>query len=204
MFHQWGLPKSIRTDNGDPFGVSTRDVIPIMSLWLKAWGIQPILNRPRHPQDNAKVERMQDTSQRWAEINKALDIQDLQKRLEVIIKEHLDKYPVKRLGNTCRKQVFPDLYQKQRPFDENKFDSKAAYTFLAEKTLQRKVAQSGTISLYGKVFQVHQKFNKQFVFLKFIPHKLGWDILNSKKEIIKHFKDERFSENNIFLLTVCQ
>jgi transposase InsO family protein len=77
LFTKWGLPKAFRTDNGMPFGLPSRDSIPIMSLWLKGWGIHPILNRPKHPQDNAKVERAQGTSSRWAEIDKATDIIDL-------------------------------------------------------------------------------------------------------------------------------
>lgn len=204
MFHQWGLPGAVRTDNGDPFGITTRDVIPIMSLWLKGWGVQPILNRPRHPQDNAKVERTQQTSIRWAEIHKAIDIQDLQIRLDTIIKEHLDLYPVKRLGNLSRTKVFPNIYLKQRVFDENNFNLEIALNFLSDKTLQRKVANNGTISLYAKVFQVHAKFKKQLVFAKFNPTKGGWDIVNTNNESIKFIKDDRFSKEKIILLTVCQ
>lgn len=204
MFHKWGLPKAVKTDNGDPFGVPTRDVIPIMSLWLKGWGIQPILNRPRHPQDNAKVERTQGTSSRWAEIHKALDAKDLQIRLEDIIREHLDKYPVKRLGYVCRTKVFPDLYIKQHLFDEQKFDIQAVYSFLADKTLQRKVAANGAIGLYGKVFQVHLKLKGQYVYFKFNPQKLGWDILNENRQAIKFIPDHRFSKEKLILLTVCQ
>jgi len=204
MFHKWGLPKVIKTDNGDPFGVPTRDVIPIMSLWLKGWGIQPILNRPAHPQDNAKVERTQGTSSRWAEIDNAADLQDLQMRLDIVIKEHLDKYPVKRLGHITRSKLFPDIYTKKRVFDENKFDIKSTYVFLAERTLQRKVNSNGAITFYGKVFQTHANLKGQFVQIKFIPEKIGWNIIKENGELVKFIYDERFSKEKLILLSVCQ
>jgi len=204
VFHKWGLPKVIKSDNGAPFGVPSRDTVPIMSLWLKGWGIQPVLNRPKRPQDNAKVERTQGTSSRWAEIKKAANVQDLQSRLDHIINEHLEKYPVKRLGFVTRRSVFPDLFNRQRILDENQFDFNAAYTFLANKTLQRKVALSGTIALYGKVFQVHASFKRQFVALKFNPQKIGWDVFTQNGTLIKFISDARFEQENVILLTVCQ
>ncbi|MEZ4991386.1 MAG: hypothetical protein R2824_13270 [Saprospiraceae bacterium] len=82
IFKQWGLPKAIRTDNGAPFGVPSRDVVPVMSLWLIAWGIQPILNRPRRPEQNAHVESNQGTSQRWAEVKQCQNLQQMQLRLD--------------------------------------------------------------------------------------------------------------------------
>lgn len=204
VFHKWGLPKVIKSDNGAPFGIPSRDVVPVMSLWLKGWNVQPVLNRPRRPQDNAKVERTQGTSSRWAEISKASDAQDLQNRLNGIIKEHLDKYPVKRLGFITRSSVFPDLYTKQRRLDESQFDINTVYAFLSDKPLQRKVAISGSMALYGKVFQVHVRFKRQFVALKFNPHKIGWEVFEQNGTLIKFIPDQRFSRDNILLLTVCQ
>jgi hypothetical protein len=147
---------------------------------------------------------MQGTSSRWAEIHKAKDAQDLQQRLNIIIKEHLDKYPVKRLGYVCRQTVFPDLYTKYRVFDIGKFDINAAYDFLAQKPLQRKVANNGTISLYGKAFYVDLNTKRQFVTVKFNPQNVAWHVLNQKKEIIKQIPELRMSKENIFLLTACQ
>jgi transposase InsO family protein len=204
LFKKWGLPKAIKTDNGDPFGVPTRDVIPIMSLWLKGWGITPILNRPRHPQDNAKVERAQGTTSRWAEIEKAANVADLQARLDIIIAEQRDKYPVKRLKRAYRTQVFPNLYDIQRPFDDKLFDIQAVYDLLASKTLQRKVSSNGGIALYTKHFQVHSYLKHQFVFLKFNPVKIGWDAFNNNKELLKFIPDDRFAKDKIILLSVCQ
>lgn len=204
VFNKWGSPKAFRTDNGMPFGLPSRDAIPIMSLWLKGWGITPILNRPKHPQDNAKVERMQGTSSRWAEIYKANDLSDLQKRLDTIIQEQRDKYPVKRLKYACRTQVFPDIYDIKRPFDETKFDVKAAYEFLSSKTLKRKVSVSGGVSLYGKYIQIHLKLKGTYVFFNFEPTKNQWIVFDNNKKILKYIPEDRFSEENILLLTVCQ
>ena len=204
VFQKWGLPKVIKTDNGAPFGVPTRDAVPIMSLWLKGWGIEPVLNRPKQPQDNASVERTQGTTSRWAEISKALDVTDLQNRLDRIRIEHLEKYQVKRLGFATRKSVFPDLYLKPREWCESQFDIQAAYAFLSRKTLQRKVALGGTISLYGKTFQVHVKFKRQLVAIKFNNIHLRWDVFDLKGELIKIIEDARFDKDNIILLTACQ
>jgi hypothetical protein len=203
-FKKWGLPKAFRTDNGMPFGLPSRDAIPIMSLWLKGWGIKPILNRPKHPQDNAKVERAQGTSSRWAEVHKATDIVDLQRKLDLIIEEQRDKYPVKRLKHAFRTQVFPDLYDIMRPFDDQKFDIKAVYDFFGSKTLQRKVSMSGDVSIYGKRFHLHLKLKKSLTFFKFDSTKMQWIVLNSNKDILKCLPDDRFSKENILLLTVCQ
>lgn len=204
VFQKWGLPKVIKSDNGAPFGVPSRDVVPLMSLWLKGWNIQPILNRPRCPQDNAKVERTQGTSSRWAEIQKASDARDLQNRLNSMINEHLDKYQVKRLGFATRSSVFPDLYKKERVLNEDQFNIDASYSLLAEKTLQRKVASGGTVALYCKTFQAHANLKRQFVSIKFNPSKIGWDIFEQNGKHLKFVADERFSKENIILLTVCQ
>lgn len=204
VFQKWGLPKVIKTDNGAPFGIPTRDAVPIMSLWLKGWGIEPILNRPKQPQDNSSVERTQGTTMRWAEIHKALDVNDLQNQLDRVMIEHLEKYQVKRLGFVTRKSLFPDLYLKPRKWSEGQFDIQEAYAFLSRKTLQRKVALGGTISLYGKTFQVHLKFKRQWVTIKFNTTHLRWDVFGLKGELLKSIEDARFHKDNIILLTACQ
>jgi len=204
VFQKWGLPKVIKTDNGAPFGIPSRDAVPVMSIWIKGWGIEPVLNRPKQPQDNASVERTQGTTSRWAEIHKATDATDLQNRLNRITLEQLEKYQVKRLGFATRKSVFPDLYLKQREWLEDQFDIQAAYTFLSRRTLQRKVALGGTISLYGKSFQVHLKFKRQWVTIKFNSTLLGWDVFDINGTHIKIIEDPRFGKDNIILLTACQ
>lgn len=67
-------------DNGHPFGDPKLESVPVLALWLIAYGVPVIWNRPRKPTDNAKVERMQGTSGRWVEPEKCNSLIELQKR----------------------------------------------------------------------------------------------------------------------------
>lgn len=205
MFQQYGLPLAIRTDNGEPFGVPTRDVVPIMSLWLLAWNIKPILNRPRRPQDNARVERNQGTASRWAEVYGCADVPTLQARLDDTCDFQCNHYPVKKLGNATRSAVFCALNNPKRLFDQAIFDEKRAYEHLQKAIYPRKVSSCGTICVYNKFFQVGIKHKGKIVFLKFQPHTISWLLFEyENKELIKTIPDPRFSRENLFNLTVCQ
>ncbi|HQE50374.1 MAG TPA: hypothetical protein PKV93_13615 [Fervidobacterium sp.] len=204
LFQQWGMPQSIRTDNGEPFGVPTRDVIPILSLWLLAWGIKPILNRPRRPQDNATVECNQGTTSRWAEVDNCPNVEILQTRLDEVAVFQRNAYPVRRLKNKTRTEVFKDLQTISRPFDQATFDEQHAYQFLAKAVMPRKVSSSGATSIYNKPFQVGLPFKGNIVFVKFDPNAVGWSILDRNQNLIKTIPDPRFSRENLFNLTVCQ
>lgn len=203
-FTEWGIPGAIRSDNGEPFGVPTRDVIPFMSLWLIAWGIQPILNRPRQPQDNPHVENNQGTSSRWAEVFECKNIPQMQQRLDEACRFQRDIYPVRRIGNVPRKRVFPGLYEKARPFEQARFDEQKAYAFLAQAVYPRKVSAYGTISLYSQKFQVGFKYRGQILFVKFDPDSLSWLCLDKNQNIVQALPDQRFSKDNLYNLNICQ
>lgn len=204
LFQQWGMPKAIRTDNGEPFGVPTRDVIPFMSLWLKAWGIQPILNRPGQPQDNPHVEGNQGTASRWAEVLQCQTIAQMQDRLDEACRFQRDIYPVRRIGKAPRKQVFPNLYTKVRPFEQTQFDEQKAYQYLAQAVYPRKVSSNGTISIYTKRFQAGFQFRGQTLFIKFDPDKIEWLCLDQKQATVRTLTDERFAKQNLCNLKICQ
>ncbi len=203
-FSNWTKPGAIRTDNGEPFGVPTRDVIPIMSLWLVAWGITPILNRPRRPQDNANVECTQGITGRWAEVDNCPNLATLQKRLDEAAFYQREIYRVKRIGYTSRKETFKDLFTNKRPFQSSVFDAKRAYEYLAQAILSRKVSSGGTISIYAKAFQAGLKLKGKVVFLQFNSDSLEWIIKDKEGNIIKNIPDPRFAYERLFNLNVCQ
>ena len=204
LFKQWGMPLAIRTDNGEPFGVPTRDVIPIISLWLVAWGITPILNRPRRPQDNAKVESNQGTASRWAEVYKCQSLEQMQMHLDEVCALQRDHFPVKRIGKATRNVVFKDLYTVARPFEKAVFDVQKAYCYLAQAVYPRKVSIGGTTSIYSKPFQVGTEHKGKTVFVKFDPQNVAWLFFDQNGDLLKTIHDPRFSYENLFNLTVCQ
>ena len=61
-----------------------------------------IWNKPRCPQQNGVVEKMQGTSARWAEVEKAANLSELQVRLDKEAILQREKFPVKRLQNKTR------------------------------------------------------------------------------------------------------
>ena len=126
------MPQAIRTDNGSPLGVPNRSVIPLISLWLAAWGVRHILNRPRRPTDNPNVENNQYTSARWAEVYKCQNHVEMQEQLDQACVYQRDFFKVSRLGKVTRKQLYTKLYDNPRQFDPKLFDEHKAYQLLAQ------------------------------------------------------------------------
>lgn len=57
-FREFGLPKSIRTDNGSPFASRSLGGLSRLSKWWIDLGIRPERIRPGCPQENSRHERM--------------------------------------------------------------------------------------------------------------------------------------------------
>lgn len=56
-FENYGLPKSILCDNGNPWGAAQTSGITLFDLWMMDLGILTIHIRAKHPQTQGKVER---------------------------------------------------------------------------------------------------------------------------------------------------
>ncbi len=61
LFHEFGLPKRIRTDNGVPFATNTLARLSALSAWWVRLGVMPELIEPGKPQQNGRHERMHKT-----------------------------------------------------------------------------------------------------------------------------------------------
>lgn len=205
LFAQWGKPAAIRTDNGEPFGLPSREAVPILSLWLTAFGIRPILNRPRIPQENAKVERNQRTTSCWAEVYDCANLQELQDKLDDACDLQRNHYPVSKLNNVARSKVFKGLYEIERPFNDLDFDEHKAWQYLEKATHIRKVSATGLIAVYGSYFNVGYKHRGKAVRVKFQALDQSWIVSEATSiSLVKTIQDSRFSKENLFNLTVCQ
>lgn len=58
LFRRFGLPRSIRVDNGSPFGAQGALGLSLLSVWWLRLGIQVDFTRPAKPQDNGAHEQM--------------------------------------------------------------------------------------------------------------------------------------------------
>jgi putative transposase len=61
VFHEYGLPLRIRTDNGSPFASKAVGGLSRLSIWWVKLGILPERIEPGHPEQNGRHERMQRT-----------------------------------------------------------------------------------------------------------------------------------------------
>lgn len=60
-FREYGLPRSIRTDNGPPFASVGIGSLSPLSIWWVKLGIIPERIQPGHPQQNGRLERLHRT-----------------------------------------------------------------------------------------------------------------------------------------------
>jgi putative transposase len=60
-FRTYGLPYSIRCDNGAPFGSNGAGGLTRLSAWWLKLGIEPHFIHPASPQENGRIERMHRT-----------------------------------------------------------------------------------------------------------------------------------------------
>ena len=59
LFRKYGLPKVIRSDNGEPFASSSNQLgLTRLSAWLIRLGIRPDRTKPGTPGQNGSLERM--------------------------------------------------------------------------------------------------------------------------------------------------
>jgi len=66
LFHEYGLPRAIRTDNGVPFASTSLHGLTPLNVWWLRLGIQHQRILPAHPQQNGAHERMHKTLKRAA------------------------------------------------------------------------------------------------------------------------------------------
>lgn len=193
----------MRVDNGEPFGNPKRNPTTPLAMWLIANDIDMIFNKPYCPQMNGKVEKMQDTTSRWAEISKCKNIIELQGQLNKEIIVQRTAFKVTRLGNKTRLEAFPELETTRRVFKAEEFDAQRVYNYLATKTYPRLVSSAGQITHFGHKISGLQKYKQQYLTLKLNEATCSWEIFDTQG-CIKVEKADYLSPDCIMNMTVFQ
>jgi len=185
IFTKWGLPAWVKVDNGRPLGDPTLDTIPPLALWLVGIGVDVYYNRPRTPQQNAKVERCQETMSRWTEYKSCKDHNELQLRLMEESRFYNEDFKDRRKSNTTRKERFVDLEHTGRVFDPEAFNFNRVLEYIAKRHWKRRVATMGQISHFGQRFSVGKSYAKQTVMIKMDAKENKWVVTDQRGEVIK-------------------
>lgn len=80
LFHEYGLPRRIRTDNGVPFATTTLARLSRLSAWWVRLGVMPEFIEPGKPQQNGRHERMHRTLKAETTRPPAANLQAQQRR----------------------------------------------------------------------------------------------------------------------------
>lgn len=185
LFKHWGVPQWIKVDNGLPFGNPQRETTPVLALWLIGLGITVIWNRSRTPTDNAKVERCQGVLGNWIEFEKCTDTHALQKQVWKQAKFYNYHFPVRRLNQQKRIEVFPTLPFTGRPWNPVGFQLQRVLNFLAEGSWQRKVSAKGQVYMYGQRFSVGIKYKHQYASIRLCQKQNQWKVFDQVGNLIK-------------------
>ena len=82
LFHEYGLPQRIRTDNGVPFASTACAGLSRLAIWWIRLGITPERIEPGKPQQNGRHERMHRTLKQAATIPPGASFKQQQKQLQ--------------------------------------------------------------------------------------------------------------------------
>ena len=150
---------------------------------------------------NNKVEKMQDTTQRWAEVSKCKNLEDLQTKLNQQIKIQRETFPVIRFKNKTRLQEFPQLETSRRIFSPQDFNPQRVYDFLAKKIFTRKVSSVGQINHFGQKIRIESQYKGQYVQLQLDQNKVEW-VITANHTAIKNIPVPNLSHDRILNMTV--
>jgi transposase InsO family protein len=105
-FRTYGLPYSIRCDNGAPFGSSGAGGLTRLSAWWLKLGVEPHFIRPASPQENGRIERMHRTLKAQTSRPPAANAAEQQSRFDVFRGHYNQERPHEALGQRVPAEIY--------------------------------------------------------------------------------------------------
>ncbi len=143
VFREYGLPATIRSDNGTPFASTALGGLSRLSVsWIKL-GIMPERIRPGHPEENGRHERMHLTLKAEIIARPMPNMRALQKVLDSFRWEFNEERPHEALGQNPPASVY-------RP-SERSYPSRIREVEYASEMTVRRVRSKGEIKWKGEL-----------------------------------------------------
>ena len=147
-FRSWGLPDSIRSDNGAPFGAQRKGPLSRLGVWLVKVGVMPEYTDLASPEQNARQERFHGTLKPEATIPPAPTMRSQQRRFDEFVSiynnerphEALDmrtpstihKRSPRELPARVRSPEYPASYEVRRVSGKGYVTFKSVHLYLGE------------------------------------------------------------------------
>jgi transposase InsO family protein len=164
LFEQYGLPQTIRSDNGPPFASAQSPLgLSQLSAWWVSLGINLDRIRPGHPEENGGHERMHRDMALEVEQEVDGNWEEQQAALELWRKERNEVRPHEALGMKVPAEMYVKSERKW-----NKEENELNYPL---DCLKRQVTSSGAISVSGVKIRITEALRKRQVGLKKIGSK---------------------------------
>ena len=118
LFREYGLPESIRTDNGAPFASVGLGGLTALSVWWVRLGLRLERIRPGCPQENGRHERMHLSLQQSRARVARRNLQEQQEALEEFRREYNEERPHEALEQRVPHELYtpsPRIYPGRLP-----------------------------------------------------------------------------------------
>ena len=158
VFHTYGLPNRIRTDNGTPFASNALARLSQLSVWFIKLGIYPELIEPGEPQQNGIHERMHRTLKQEATIPPASSMPAQQRKFDSFREEFNQVRPHEAIDMMRPGEIYQSS-SRAMPKRIETYDYPSHY-------LVRRVSRSGTIRVFGKQIFVSHTLDEDYVGLE--------------------------------------
>jgi len=146
-FHEYGMPKVIRSDNGVPFAsASSIGRLSKLSVWWIRLGIRPERIEPGEPQQNGTHERMHKTLKADATRPPSSTLAEQQLRFDRFRREYNDERP----HESLRQETPASCYSPSARV----FPTRLPELIYPRHFEVRVVSQSGGINFRGRRFQL--------------------------------------------------
>jgi transposase InsO family protein len=197
VFAQWGLPDFIKMDRDSVFVGSTRLEWPSgLMLWLVGLGVDPIVNRPHRPTDNAQVERLHGTWLNHVVVGADfVTYEEGQRATDQARYERLYLLPSR--NPICQGQspmrACPELAIPRRAYHPDQeaalFDFERVELYLSDWRFSRMVDKTGCISIADHNIHISRQWYRQAVEVIYDldAHQFAAYTCDDKRALLCHF-----------------
>ena len=147
-FRTYGLPLSIRSDNGAPFGSRGAGGLTRLSAWWLKLGVKPHFIRPASPQENGRHERMHRTLKKQTSCPPSANAAQQQTRFDEFCRHYNQERPHEALGQRPPAKLYaPSPRSMPERVDDPWYDANHQV---------RRVREAGEIKWQGELVFVSQ------------------------------------------------